>query len=62
MFKDNKFMEAVRVPLDEHHVEIVHNDLEWTDIEWDSKHIYIKSDMIGPLKCFRFVPIHEATS
>ena len=62
LFKDNKFMDEAKVPLDEENLEIIYSDLEWSDVEWDSKYIYVKGEQVGPLKCFKFLPNHEASS
>jgi len=34
MLKDNAFMQAATLPLEEQHVELVAKDIDWSDFVW----------------------------
>jgi hypothetical protein len=55
MFKDLKFMDEVKIPLEDEHVDVVFSDLQWGEIEWDSKYVYVRGEQVGPMKCFKFI-------
>lgn len=59
MFKDIDFMKEKRVPLEEESVTIIYKSLEWNNIEWSSTSVFVNGIEYGPLKCFKYIPIHD---
>jgi len=59
MFKDSNFMKEHKVPLEESHVKVIHKSLGWSDFEWSSSSVFVKDFEYGPLKCFKYINIHN---
>jgi hypothetical protein len=59
MTKDSAFMSAQKIPLEDALVSSIHDDLDWSEIQFSSTSIFIRDVEYGPLKCFKFNSIYS---
>lgn len=51
---DNEFFEKNSKPLESKYLEIIANDIDWTEIEWGSDTVKVKDQMISGIRSYKY--------
>ncbi len=59
MFKDNNFFKNARCPLDQENIEILADELDWSELQWGENSLIVKDMRYGPLKNYKYYLVNE---